>query len=71
VELQTIPDCSFGIPCIDTNAFGPTQASLYWSSSSQATFPNAAWDVSFSTNDIVDVDFKDAILPARAVRGGR
>jgi len=71
-ELRSIlpapsPTCASS-PCIDP-AFWPTQASLYWSSSS-LTSPNTAWDVNFGNGD-VNFGFKDDGLYARAVRGGR
>jgi len=73
VELQTILDvsatCGSGPPCIDT-AFGPTQASNYWSSSSLADFPNHAWGVLFITG-LINVPGKTNSLYARAVRSGR
>jgi Protein of unknown function (DUF1566) len=74
VELQTILDfsatCDFGQPaCIDP-AFGPTQASNYWSSSSLAGLPTSAWYVSFTVGKIFNVS-KAADNFARAVRGGR
>ncbi len=68
-ELQTILDCSFGIPCIDP-IFGPTVAGFYWSSTSFANGPDNAWFVKFSS-DFVDVGDKIDDFPVRAVRGGR
>jgi Protein of unknown function (DUF1566) len=70
-ELDTIDDlsasgCSSGSPCIDT-AFGPTQASDYWSSSSSASFGISAWGVSFN-NGLVFFNFKTISFYARAVR---
>jgi len=79
-ELQTIIErtasgCGSGSPCIDP-AFGPTQASAYWSSSAFAgsTFPSApdnAWDVWFGTGDAYPDDGKAGAYYARAVRSSR
>jgi hypothetical protein len=72
-ELRTIvdlsaPGCGSGSPCIDPT-FGPTAASVYWSSSSDANFPASAWDVYFSNGVVVATD-KTFSLYVRAVRGG-
>jgi len=40
-ELKSIVDCSYGAPCV-APIFGPTQSSVYWSSSSNANNPNNA-----------------------------
>ena len=72
VELQGIllsPWPCGTSPCIDPT-FGPTQASLYWSSSSLAGNPSYAWVVAFSSG-YVHVDGKNDAYYARAVRGGR
>ena len=58
------------VPCIDP-AFGPTQASLYWSSSSIAGGPGIAWGVYFSVGFVGNGIFKYNGYYARAVRGGR
>jgi hypothetical protein len=68
VELQTILDCSFGVPCIDP-VFGPTAALGYWSSSSFASVVFRAWGVGFSQG-VVGVSDKRIIFHVRAVRGG-
>jgi hypothetical protein len=73
-ELNTIletsaPGCGSGSACIDP-AFGPTQASGYWSSSSLAGNPNGAWFVYFF-DGFVNGFNKTNVLCARAVRSGR
>jgi len=68
-ELQTILDCSAGAPCIDPT-FGPTAASAYWSSTSNAGNPDLAWFANFFNGDVLI--FNESIdLRVRAVRGGR
>ena len=70
VELQTILLAPFRCgpsPCIDP-IFGPTAASVYWSSSTLANVPAGAWAVSFVSG--LDVDVKSSRLFVRAVRGG-
>jgi hypothetical protein len=70
-ELLTIADCSFGDPCIDQAVFGPTNASsLYWTAN-PVDFPTSlsAWGVYFGTGT-ADCAGKNALVPARAVRGG-
>ena len=68
-ELQAILDCSGGPPCIDP-IFGPTAASIYWSSTSNASFPGNAWFASFGSGNVFG-SFKNDTLRVRAVRGGR
>jgi hypothetical protein len=68
VELQTILNCS-NSPCI-APIFGPTQASGYWSSTTNANFPFDAWFVFFFDGFVGD-DSRDNFYFARAVRGGR
>lgn len=72
-ELRSIisapyPTCGTP-PCIDP-AFGPTQASDYWSSSSFASDPFYAWYVGFYDGGLSRASKSNA-LRARAVRGGR
>jgi hypothetical protein len=67
-ELQTILDCSFGLPCIDP-VFGPTQSYYYWSSTTYSGIPDNAWDVGFY-NGYVLYDYKLDNGFVRAVRGG-
>lgn len=72
-ELQSIvdlsaSDCGSGGTCIDP-AFGPTQSSTYWSSTTYQDTPSGAWLVYFSygstdTNDKTDGHY------VRAVRAG-
>jgi hypothetical protein len=72
VELQTIllgPYSCGTSPCIDPT-FGPTQASVYWSSSSLAGTTNYAWGIDFN-NGFVHQFNKGTSNYARAVRGGR
>jgi hypothetical protein len=72
-ELRSIlpgqyPTC--GNPCApDPTAFGRTQASYYWSATSLASNPAAAWYLYFSGRAIAGG--KGFSLYARAVRGGR
>ena len=71
-ELQTIllahfPSCPIS-PCIDP-IFTPTAASRYWSSSTFAGAPAAAWVVFFG-NGGVFANFKTDTNFVRAVRGG-
>ena len=70
-ELQTIVDCSFGVPCIDP-IFGPTAWADYWSSTTSfESFPSNAWSVYFAS-DIAGIGGKtQRVRRVRAVRGGR
>jgi hypothetical protein len=78
-EFQTIIDLSAsgcgsgdpgsGPPCIDP-AFGPTQASIYWSSSSVQGSEVLAWDIYFNDGTIRNYAKKFAYY-ARAVRTAR
>ena len=70
-ELTTIIDCSFGDPCIDQSAFGPTNAADgYWSSSSEDGGFGFAWGVDFGTG-LAGVGHKPGVDGhVRAVRGG-
>jgi len=71
VELQTIllePFPCGTSPCIDP-IFGPTAASFYWSSTSDANDPDFAWSVSFVDGG-VGTGGKGG-FHTRAVRGGR
>ena len=73
-ELRTILSAPYPCapsPCLDTATFGPTQAAFYWSSSSPAGDPDAAWGVDIA-NGGVGNNFKvDVDMYARAVRTGR
>lgn len=62
--------CGSGSPCIDP-AFGPTQASYYWSSSSLAGGPESAWSVAFDVGNANNLIEKIFGYYARAVRSGR
>ena len=73
-ELQAIidltrPGCGSGTPCIDAT-FGPAAAGFYWSSTTFAGSPFAAFSVGF-VNGFVDFGVKNFFFRARAVRGGR
>jgi hypothetical protein len=85
VELQSIllaPPCPFGFAgptCIDP-IFGPAppgnagpNSVFYWSSSSNATLPMAAWVVDFAQFGFGPFGLPDKSggYSARAVRGGR
>ena len=65
----TVPGCNSVSACIDP-IFGPTVASYYWSSTTQATFPNDAWVVYFSSGFAGFWDNKVTYDYVRAVRGG-
>jgi hypothetical protein len=77
-ELQTIiestaPGCDSGSPCVDP-AFGPTQASNYWSSSALADNTQNAWVVYFFDGQVFGpggVGVKLSLYYARAVRSVR
>lgn len=69
VELQSILTCGSGPLCIDP-ALGPTQADIYWSSSSLGSGTISAWYGHFG-NGGVDSLAKFHEGYARAVRGGR
>ena len=68
VEIQTILDCGFGIPCIDP-LFGATASSAYWSGSSDATNPVGAWGAGFGGGNVIPL-FKASNGFVRAVRAG-
>ncbi len=65
-ELQSIIDCRFS-PCIDP-VFGPTAAGVYWSSSTNASLPTAAFLADFSSGN-PGAAIKTFSQHARAVRG--
>jgi len=70
-ELQSIlasSPCSANA-CLDA-AFGPPPLARYWSSSSTAGYPRGAWGLNFGNGYVFNED-KNAIVRARAVRGGR
>jgi hypothetical protein len=73
-ELESIVDtsaagCGTGSPCINAT-FGPTVASLYWSSSTDAISPYGAWVVNFSNGGVGSGVSKTDGRFVRAVRGG-
>jgi len=65
--------CDTSGPCIDP-AFavlgGRTASSSYWSASSFATSPNAAWNASFTFGSVDDFIGKSIVFFVRAVRAG-
>jgi hypothetical protein len=74
-ELQAMSasGCGTGLPCIDP-AFGPTQLSNYWSSSTFGSVnPNFAWfvDLHYGTVVFTNGGTENNQFYARAVRGGR
>jgi len=69
VELKTIPNCGASGSCIDP-IFGPAQASLYWSSTTDAANAISVWIVSLDGAGVTPFT-KSAAIFARAVRGGR
>jgi hypothetical protein len=68
ILLAPVPGCPVN-PCIDA-IFGPTQLSVYWSSSSLASYPVYVWFVGFVIGN-VGFGSKGSGEPARAVRSGR
>jgi hypothetical protein len=69
--VSSVPGCGSGSPCIDPT-FGPTQASIYWSSSS--LFDNLqVWLVHFDFDDGTITPYKKTSVTygARAVRSSR
>ena len=62
--------CAGGIAGLREQAEGAIAASNYWSSTSNASNPNNAWNVNFN-NGNVNNNNKDNNNHARAVRGGR
>jgi hypothetical protein len=68
-ELKTIPNCGASGTCIDP-IFGPAQASIYWSSTIDATHALLVWIVSLDGAGVTTFTKSSAIF-ARAVRGGR
>jgi hypothetical protein len=77
-ELQSIVDYSAHDPATSVPGAtavppGPGQGSFYWSSTSVATSPNAAWIVAFfgGGGGYVTADNKSLSYPSRAVRGGQ
>ncbi len=69
-ELVTIIDCSFGNPCIDQSAFGQTNASAYYlSSTTLDRNTDIVWGISIGVTSVSTVN-KDLPFSVRAVRGG-
>lgn len=74
-ELETMlltPYPCATIPCIDP-IFGPTAAilgvNLYWSATTNATFPIYAWYVNFNNGDVTYLTKQNESDNVRAVRG--
>jgi uncharacterized protein DUF1566 len=68
-ELQSLVDFGRSNPAIDP-LFSPTSPSAYWSSTTAADNPSAAWFVHF-VNGATDIfDKSTNSLFVRAVRGG-
>ncbi len=67
-ELESLVDAGRYNPSIDP-IFGPTVASFYWSSTSNADDPSNAGTVNFGLGFIFPID-KSNLLFVRAVRGG-
>ena len=69
-ELRSIlvTACSIS-PCIEPT-FGPSLAGFYWSTTSDASFPNLAWGRLFNSGAVANIG-KTNSVGARAVRGGR
>jgi len=67
-ELETIVDCSYGVPCV-APIFGPTQSDGYSSSSSYWHDLGSAWFVEFSYGHAY-ASGKSYNHYVRAVRGG-
>jgi hypothetical protein len=66
-EILGIIDCSFGSPCIDETAFGPTSPAYYWSASTVVGFETNVWGLAFFGVDVYALTKANAIY-ARAVR---
>ena len=70
ILIAPFPNC-LANPCIDP-IFGPTKPDSYWTSTSWARIPTAAWTVYFPVGAVDEGTPKDiANLAARAVRSGR
>ena len=72
-ELQTILLAPFPCatsPCIDEAVFGPTAASFYWSATTGANYPNAAWSVNFGNGNVYYYFNANSDGDVRAVRSG-
>jgi hypothetical protein len=64
------PGCStLTGPCIDQTIFGPTVANVYWSATTNATFPLFAWGLLFDFGVVGNVPKNDGYY-VRAVRSG-
>ena len=68
-ELKTIPNCGASGACIDP-IFGPSQLSIYWSSTTDAAHSFQVWIVSLDGNGVTPFSKSGAIF-TRAVRGAR
>lgn len=68
-ELQSIVDFGRDNPAIGP-IFGPTNAYIYWSSTTQADSPTVAWTVHFETGHTFNIVKNSLSAYVRAVRGG-
>jgi hypothetical protein len=68
-ELKTIPNCGASGPCSDP-IFGPSQVSIYWSSTTDAAHSFQVWIVS-TDGAGVTTSGKGGAIFTRAVRGAR
>jgi pimeloyl-ACP methyl ester carboxylesterase len=68
-ELESLTDDTRYLPAIDTNFFPNAYASYYWSSTTNAYYPDYAWSVPFHLGYVVDRG-KYGYYYVRCVRGG-
>ncbi len=69
-ELESLTDDSRFNPAIDPAAFPDTNASNYWSSSTNANYPNSAWFVYFGSGYVYGTS-KSSNYYVRCVRDGQ
>lgn len=69
-ELISLVDYSRDNPAINTDLFPDTQASYYWSSTTNAYDPSNAWIMSFNYGAVYGY-YKDHGYYVRAVRAGQ
>jgi hypothetical protein len=70
-ELLSIIETGCFNPAINTTAFPSTEAQTYWSSTTEAANPIAAWVVNFDTGAVGIISKTDIFRRVRLVRGGR
>jgi len=68
-ELRSIVDSGTHAPAIHAGYFPNTQSNFYWSSTTYAASPDAAWRVNFWHGE-VDASLKENAFFVRCVRGG-